>query len=104
MTEQRIKELEDLLSKLLLIMLPKLKVHKQISESEFEIIFGYLEELKELMSGKEYISRSLVSKLFHLYYSTSKEFSFISDSEQGNRILSKLTMYLASIFNDSYFK
>ncbi|MCD1260166.1 hypothetical protein B5M42_015235 [Paenibacillus athensensis] len=102
MSSEKLIDLEKRLSRICIQMLPRLKVEQIINESDFEQLFICLDDLKEYMHQKTDIPRSLVSKLFLLYFSVNKALSFIPTSEQTNEVYSRLTIGLAAIFDDNY--
>ncbi|MWC29493.1 hypothetical protein [Paenibacillus sp. MMS18-CY102] len=100
--KNRVYELEELIGEKLIILLPALKVRKEILWNEFDDLFVYLEEVKELTNGKETITRSLAYKLFQCYFEVDRQFNLI-ENEQKKDLQSRLFMSIVSILNDHQF-
>ena len=81
MKNECIDELENLLTKELVVLLPWLSLHKEILMDELYKISLYLREIYELTRDQEYIKHSLVYKLFILYNTIQGESRYLSDSE-----------------------
>ncbi|GGG09094.1 hypothetical protein [Paenibacillus aceti] len=81
MNKERIDELENLLLKSMTILLPRLKVHKEVLMDELYKISHYLKEIYTLTHNQEYIKHSLVHKLFVLYNMLQAESGYLPDSE-----------------------
>jgi len=100
----RINELEELVGNILIRILPPLRSKGEVLLAEFEVLFEYLGELKELTRGQETINKSLAYKLFHCYIEVDKQFSFISNNENKQRIQSRLFTDIISILNEGQFQ
>ena len=106
MSEKRLEELDHLIGKWMLRVLPLLKTCNEIDSIVFNELFIYLEDLRIEIKGEKTISRSLAFKLFHLYYTCEKGFRSYPQTkkEEANSLQSDLTMFIAAIFSDAHFR
>lgn len=98
----RIVELEELIKQELLVLLPHLKVKKELLPDRARILSEYLDELRENIRGEKYIPRSLAYKLFYLNQVMSRHVLTV-ESEEGGNIQSSLYTKIVSIFNDNLY-
>ncbi|MCD1258192.1 hypothetical protein B5M42_004980 [Paenibacillus athensensis] len=103
MSDERLRELEARLKRISVRLLPRLKVERRIDEADFAELFACLDEIKDFTFQKTDISRSLVSKLFHMFFLINRDISFVPLSRERNEVWSRLITTLAAIFDDHQF-
>jgi hypothetical protein len=92
------KSIESILKKIL----PPLRSKKDIRLEDFEVLFGYLDELAFLLRGKDMLPRSVAYKLYHLQFEVGKQFSYIQDDKVKGNIQARVHTKILAVLNDSF--
>lgn len=95
-------ELENKLSNLILIVIPALKVENKVLHHEFDELLILLDQLSEVLKGKQVISKSLSYKLFRLYTTVSTELVYVKEGEEPGDLLPQLYMRIIAVLGELY--
>lgn len=102
--KNELSDLETVIGKQTIVLLPLLRTKNEIPYEEFEILFSLLEELVILIKGQESLPRSLAYKLFHLNEEVRKQLSYFDVNDQKVQLLrSRLVILTVQVFNDNMF-
>lgn len=83
MNMERIGELESLIWDEMKVLLPHLRIKKEVLIPQITVISQYIKELIDLLEGEVLLPRSLVDKLFRLYTFLQAESGYLSEEESA---------------------
>ena len=92
------------INKLAQDILMSARVDKKIDRSLFNEFYGLLNELRDILTGEEFISRKIAGLLFFIYVSLSAETEHCSYTDELFIDVAKIQNVLDGIFWDSPFK
>ncbi|WP_149094621.1 hypothetical protein [Paenibacillus terrae] len=95
-------ELENKVSNLILTVIPALKVKNIILHHEFNKILNCLDQLSEILKGKQVISKSLAYKLFRLYTTVETELVYVKEGEEPGDLLPQLYMRIMAVLGELF--
>lgn len=103
MKEERIIEIEKILSELTIDLLVPIRTDKTINKEAFDKLYLLLDELKTLLKGEIKIHRRLAGLLFFIYTSVLAESEHAHYSDPIFVATARLEEYLSNILWDSPF-
>ncbi|ALP35509.1 hypothetical protein ASL14_04305 [Paenibacillus sp. IHB B 3084] len=93
-------ELEERISKLILIVLPQMRVKGIVLQEEFNELLNCMEQLSYLTIDKDIISKKLAFNLFYFYTQTTMEFElYIKDKEAQGDFLVRLYIQTMNVLS-----
>ena len=101
---QRIKEIENEIDALILDLLGPIRLSKTIEKITLNKFYDLLNELKEIIVGKEYIPRRIAGMLLYIYRIISVEAENANYSDPIFIETAKIETYLDEILWDSPWK
>jgi hypothetical protein len=103
MTNDRMREIEDIINELAVDLLVPIRASKIVNKEAFDQLYLLLDEVKISIKGEKLISRKLAGMLFFIYTAVSAE---AEHAHYTNAVLieaGKLEGYLNKILWDSPF-